>query len=163
MAREIFKNHNIQLSNDIKENETGIEIICALITGNLEILKMHLKPEQMYLTEVRKTMVISFENVPFYWKFNLFSQIVNNKFCFIDIDKWDYIVRDAYYLNHVISISKGFETAFKGARVTKGTDGQTHISYHYRHLPFVYELFEMRANLHLHCYKHVEVSGIEEL
>lgn len=87
---------------------------------------------------------------------------MNNKFCFIDVDKWDYILRDSYYLNNVISIPKGFERVFAGARVTT-TDGLTHISYHIDDYHLVHELFENRANLHGRCYQRPEIIGIEHL
>lgn len=89
-------------------------------------------------------------------------QIVNNKYCFIDVDKWDYILRDSYYLNHVISIPKGFEQVFSGAKVT-AIDDITHISYHIDDYHLVHELFENRANLHGRCYQHPEIIGIEQM
>lgn len=83
--------------------------------------------------------------------------------CSIDVDKWDYILRDAYYLNNAISISNSFQNAFYGARKTKDNFGITHISYHQQHYSMIYELFRNRSNLHLHCYQNVEVVGIEIL
>lgn len=92
-----------------------------------------------------------------------FRQIVNNKLCSIDVDKWDYILRDAYYLNNAISISNHFQNAFYGARITKDNFGLTHITYHYQDYPIICEIFRNRSNLHLHCYQSVEVIGIEAL
>lgn len=45
--------------------------------------------------------------------FNI-DQIVNNKFCAIDVDKWDYIVRDSYYLRNAIDLPLEFDRFFEG-------------------------------------------------
>lgn len=47
----------------------------------------------------------------------LFFKIVNNKFCAIDVDKWDYIVRDAYYLKHAIDLPHEFVKVFEGNKL----------------------------------------------
>lgn len=62
----------------------------------------------------------------------------------------------------MISIPKGFERVFSGARVT-AIDGVTHISYHIDDYHLVHELFENRANLHGRCYQHPEIIGIEQM
>lgn len=83
--------------------------------------------------------------------------------CSIDVDKWDYILRDAHYLQNAISISNGFPMLFHGARIIKDNSGITHISYHQQHYPLIYELFRNRTNLHIHCYKNVKVIRVEAL
>lgn len=50
-----------------------------------------------------------------------------------------------------------------GARITTDKDGMTHISYHLKDRSHILELFENRAALHLNCYQHITVLGIEEL
>lgn len=109
-------------------------------------------------------------------------QIVSNEYCAIDVDKWDYIKRDSYYLNHAISIKSTFELCFKGkiifhiyilmwksmksslgARITLDDDKVSHISYHHRDARHVYDLFENRTNLHQYCYQQPDVIGIEQL
>ncbi|XP_037040565.1 deoxynucleoside triphosphate triphosphohydrolase SAMHD1 [Bradysia coprophila] len=140
ITRHIFDKNDIKLSTDMQEHVNGIEIIVSMINGDVDCLQKYLSNDQMYL-----------------------SEIVNNKFCFIDVDKWDYILRDSYYLNNVISLPKGFARIFSGARVTATADGVTHISYHIDDYHLVHELFENRANLHGRCYQHPEIIGIEHL
>lgn len=140
VTRHIIDKNRIKLSTDAQKHLDGIEMIVAFIRGDYNTLEKYLTKEHMYLAE-----------------------IVNNKFCFIDVDKWDYILRDAYYLNHAISIKKTFEQCFQGARVTKDLQGTSHISYDYRHYRHIYDLFENRSNLHKYCYQNPDIVGIEEL
>lgn len=91
-----------------------------------------------------------------------FYQIVNNKFCLIDVDKWDYILRDSYYLNNAISIPRGFERLFSRARVTT-VKGVPHISYHIDDYHLIYELFENRETLNERCYQHPKIIGIADM
>lgn len=92
----------------------------------------------------------------------LYFQIVNNKFCEIDVDKWDYILRDSYYLKNVIKTSTNFGQFFKDARITI-MDKTSHISYNVKDYKYIYELFQNRYILHKNCYQNTTVAVMEKM
>lgn len=122
------------------EHLYGIEIITALIVCDMEKLELLLKPDLMFLTE-----------------------IINNKFCVIDVDKWDYILRDSYYLNNNIQIDDNFTNFYKNAKISKDSNGVSHISYNINDFDLIYELFENRSRLHIECYQHPTILGLERM
>lgn len=121
------------------EHLFAVELIQALIIGDLEAQKTYLSPELMYLTE-----------------------IVNNKFTQIDVDKWDYILRDSYQFKNSIDLLE-FVSLFDNVRIVKDSEGVSHISYHVNDFQKINNLFENRANLHIYCYQEPTVRAAEQM
>lgn len=139
MARRLFANNGIQLSQGY-EHFYAEQLICALITGNQEALKTLLTPDTMFLAE-----------------------IVHNKRFKLDVDKWDYLLRDLFYLRGVIEVDSEFVRLFDHAQVVRDADGVTHIGYRARDYRWIVQLFEARAKLHMECYQHPIILGLEKL
>lgn len=137
MVEFLFRNSNIRLADD------HIELITALITGNSSVWKKHLTPKLNFLTE-----------------------IVNNKYCHIDVDKCDYLLRDAWYLKHQIHI-KDFIEFLEGAKVVYVVDKsgkyRSHIGYRSEDFQLIENLFENRKMLHMEIYQHHDVIGCEKM
>ncbi|XP_055529604.1 deoxynucleoside triphosphate triphosphohydrolase SAMHD1 isoform X2 [Wyeomyia smithii] len=140
MACQLFAANNIQLSQEAYEHYYAEQLICALITGNQEALRTLLTPDTMFL-----------------------SEIIHNKKFKLDVDKWDYLLRDLFYLDGVVRISTDFVRLFDNARVIRGGDGVTHIAYRAADYSAVIELFEARATLHIECYQHRTVLGLQRM
>lgn len=143
VVRHLFDTSNIRLSDDRRQHEAGVRLIVALIAGDENDSATVLGPKLHYMAE-----------------------IVNNKFCLIDVDKWDYIVRDVYHLHAdamAMPIDRTFEQCFERARVVRlaGGDGRTHIAFHEHTLNAVRALFANRALMHRQCYQNVHVVGVE--
>lgn len=139
MARQLFANNAIQLSQGY-EHFYAEQLICALITGNQEALRTLLTPDTMFLAE-----------------------IVHNKRYKLDVDKWDYLMRDLFYLRGVIDVDSEFVRLFEHARVVRDKEGVTHIGYRARDYRWIVQLFEARAKLHMECYQHPIILGLEKL
>ncbi|CAN7985710.1 unnamed protein product, partial [Ixodes hexagonus] len=79
-------------------------------------------------------------------------QVVNNKESSLDVDKWDYYLRDC----HAMGLSCGFqfERLIGSARVIAARDGATHICFRDKELNTVYDMFRTRALLHRNVYQH---------
>ncbi|XP_058464233.1 deoxynucleoside triphosphate triphosphohydrolase SAMHD1 [Malaya genurostris] len=140
MARHLFAANDIQLSQESYEHFYAEQLICALITGNQKALKTLLTPDTMFL-----------------------SEIVHNKQYKIDVDKWDYLLRDLYYFNGVVQIDKAFVQLFDYARVVHDKTNVSHIAYRATDYRWIVELFEARTKLHIECYQNLTVLGIEKL
>jgi len=118
-------------------NSGGVEFIIALILGDKN-LAQHELPK----------------------KYTFLFQIVNNKKCKIDVDKWDYMLRDCHYLKHLCDIDVDFDNLFLGARVSN--DGTT-IQYRYEEYHKIYEMFQIRWALHTHAYRLPKTLALEKL
>lgn len=140
MARQLFANNEIQLSQEAYEHYYAEQLICALITGNQEALNTLLTPDTMYLAE-----------------------IVHNKRYKIDVDKWDYLLRDVFYLGGVVQIGTEFVRLFDHARVVRDGSGITHIGYRASDYRAIVALFEARTKLHIECYQHPTILGLEKM
>ena len=91
-------------------------------------------------------------------------QIIHNKYHHIDVDKWDYILRDIHYLRNALKLPNSFGRLFEGARVLVDIEqNTTHISYHEKDLHYAYELFQNRKQLHIECYQHPNVVLVEKM
>lgn len=143
MVISLFENNNIQLADTDTSHKYCLELITALITGNSYVWKKHLTPESYFLAE-----------------------IVNNKYCHIDVDKWDYLLRDAYYLENHIEI-KDFSKLFEKAKVGNVIDEDgifcSHIGYRSEDFWMIENLFENRKRLHMEIYQHTAVIGCEKM
>lgn len=140
MARQLFANNEIQLSQEAYEHYYAEQLICALITGNQEALDTLLTPDTMYLAE-----------------------IVHNKRYKIDVDKWDYLLRDVFYLGGVVQIGTEFVRLFDHARVVRDGSGITHIGYRASDYRAIVALFEARTKLHIEFYQHPTILGLEKM
>ncbi|XP_053684845.1 deoxynucleoside triphosphate triphosphohydrolase SAMHD1 homolog [Sabethes cyaneus] len=140
MACQLFADNNIQLSQESYEHYYAEQLICALITGNQEALRTLLTPDTIFLAE-----------------------IVHNKHFKLDVDKWDYLLRDLFYLNGVVCIDTSFAQLFDHARVVRRKDGGTNIGYRAADYRLVVQLFEARAKLHIECYQHGTVLGLQRM
>lgn len=118
-------------------------LIVALIRGDVEgeIVRTVLQSEYHYLAEV-----------------------VNNKYCLIDVDKWDYMLRDMHHLNVTAHYDCSFVECFERASVVRPKDGgRTHIAFHEDTLDAVRAVFGTRAQLHANFYKNPRVIEVEML
>ena len=80
------------LCNDENEHNECLELIKALVVGNKNKLKSILGNE-----------------------LNFLSEIVNNTFCEIDVDKVDYLLRDCYHLGKAAQIDVNFKAFLDGS------------------------------------------------
>ncbi|CAO1340220.1 unnamed protein product, partial [Diamesa serratosioi] len=140
MVKFLIKKNNIKLAFTESSHQYCLNLIIALITGDSNEWKTYLKPELNFLTE-----------------------IVSNKYCNIDVDKWDYLLRDAYHLKNNIE-TKDFAKMFQSAKVVyKDNDIYSHIGYRFEDFGMIENLFENRALLHKEVYQNVAVIGCEQM
>ncbi|XP_055708218.1 deoxynucleoside triphosphate triphosphohydrolase SAMHD1 homolog [Phlebotomus papatasi] len=130
----------IPLSECSKEHNRGVLLIKSLILGDEKMLRKELPKEDMFL-----------------------SEIVSNPFCEVDVDKWDYIMRDSFYLKNAIDIPHDFFKLFQGAKISFDKEGVSHISYHIDDLSNILRLFETRSKLHREVYQMPFVALMEIL
>lgn len=72
-----------------------------------------------------------------------------NKRLKFDVDKWDYLKRDYYYLKHLYAPNTDFDDVFLKARVS---DCGNKIEYRYEDYEKIYNLCAARYYFHIHCY-----------
>lgn len=141
MVRYLIDENQLRLSDHDSEHDEGVTLIVALICGDTETCNTIIGDEEMFLTE-----------------------LVNNKFCLIDVDKWDYLLRDGQNVSHILPIRADFHKCFLNAKVVKTEDdGLTHIAFQRSDYNNIIDLFENRANLHLNVYQSPEVIAVELL
>lgn len=161
ITKSIFTKYNIRISDDLADNKLAPELISAFIVGDREKLMPILGPKYMFLSEVN---VFDKPMLPIDFEYSIFIlQIVNNTFCEIDVDKWDYIVRDSYFLRNAIELPLDFDVCFKGALITYDKDNVSHISYHRQDEKHIYQLFVNRKELHVNVYQDPSVAIVEEM
>lgn len=120
------------------ERDLGIDLVQSLINGDASLLG----DGDKYLAE-----------------------IVSNKYCEVDVDKWDYILRDLFYLNFVDGVPEVNADSFsffKRAQIKKDTEGVSHIAYPLADLDLVRGFFKTRRELRTHVYLHPCVEASEE-
>ncbi|CAF1502524.1 unnamed protein product [Rotaria sordida] len=88
-------------------------------------------------------------------------EIVSNKSTGIDVDKFDYIARDSYYLGTKISFEH--MRFIKFCRVIKVGDGKYRLCLRDKEVNACYEIYRIRDQLHRLAYQHPVVKGIELL
>ena len=99
------------------------------------------------------------------WKY----QIINNKFCSIDVDKVDYIQRDCYHLG--FGINQKFERLLTMCDVKKyvftDQDGQVKtvevLAWPEKLQDEIISLFQTRYRLHKQVYTHHTVKAVEQI
>lgn len=87
-------------------------------------------------------------------------QVVNNRDSGLDVDKWDYYLRDC----HAVGLACGFQfqRLVGSARVVEH-EGFTRIAFRDKELNNVYEMFRMRSTLHYNVYRHHMISIFEAM
>lgn len=87
-------------------------------------------------------------------------QVVNNRDSGLDVDKWDYYLRDC----HAVGLACGFQfqRLVGSARVVEH-EGFTRIAFRDKELNNVYEMFRMRNTLHNNVYHHQMISIFEAM
>ena len=83
-------------------------------------------------------------------------QIVNNKLNGFDVDKWDYIARDATMVGFTSSID--FDRLIRNCRVVQGQ-----LCYHRKIYDDIFEVYRQRHYLHRKIYNHNVCICIEEM
>lgn len=139
MVEHMIGSNNIRLHESSDLNGIALRLITSLITGDCATWKELLKPEEMFITE-----------------------IVSNKFCHIDVDKCDYILRDEFHVKEFVSL-KPFSDFLQRARIVFDESGTSHIGYHCDDFKFIENLFYNRAYLHMNIYQHHRVAGAERM
>lgn len=139
MIEHLISTNNIKLHDSPKTHKFALTLITSLITGDSKMWKKILKPEEMFVT-----------------------QIVSNKFCNIDVDKLDYILRDHEYVKQFVEL-KPFINFIERAKIVKDESGTTHIAYHYDDFELIENMFYNRAYLHMNIYQFPKVAGTERM
>ncbi|XP_023293041.2 deoxynucleoside triphosphate triphosphohydrolase SAMHD1 homolog [Lucilia cuprina] len=125
----IFQQINQDLFPELRSNNNfGIELIKALIDGRIDNFKFKDQLPQ---------------------QFRFIFEIVSNKRSKLDVDKWDYLKRDSYYLKHLSQPNMDFDDVFLKARVS---DCGTQIEYRYEDYDKIFNLFAARYDFHVNCY-----------
>ncbi|XP_059216042.1 deoxynucleoside triphosphate triphosphohydrolase SAMHD1 isoform X2 [Stomoxys calcitrans] len=128
---EIFACIDEKLFPELRANNNyGICLIKALITGKMKKLhKLGFKLSS---------------------KFMFIFGIICNKRNKLDVDKWDYLKRDKFYLKHLCNPTMDFDDIFLKAKVS---DCGEYIEYRYNDFGKIHSLFAARWNNHRYCYQ----------
>lgn len=138
MLEFMLQDNHIELHEDPVRHKYALRLISSLIRGDCDEWRALLQPNEVYLTE-----------------------IVSNKFCEIDMDKCDYILRDALYTEVKID---DFISFMDRAKVVVDKDsGETHIGYHEQDFHLVEKIFRNRAMLHDKVYQSEQVMICEKM
>ncbi|KAM7357862.1 SAM and HD domain containing deoxynucleoside triphosphate triphosphohydrolase falten isoform 2-T5 [Cochliomyia hominivorax] len=125
----IFQQIDKDLFPELRHNNNfGINLIKALIEGYIDKFKHK-------------------DDLPQQYRF--IFEIVANKRLKFDVDKWDYLKRDYFYLKHVYAPNMDFDDVFLKARVS---NCGTQIEYRYEDYDKIYNLCAARYYFHIHCY-----------
>jgi HD superfamily phosphohydrolase len=84
-------------------------------------------------------------------------EIVANTRTGNDVDRWDYILRDA----HAVGFQVNLDVRRLIYHSKVNTEG--HVSFDYRVMDDLYEIYRLRRHLHKHVYAHPVVVAIEEM
>lgn len=141
MVRRLVEKNNIRLWSNDEDHNYCIDLITSLITGDTCRQEQLLEPNMMFLTE-----------------------IVSNKYCNIDVDKIDYILRDSFHVLHSFELID-FKPFLERAKVVRDLDNPniSHIGYFCGDFQLVENLFINRANLHTQIYQNRFVACAEQL
>lgn len=139
MIEHLISSNNIQLHETPDLHKFALRLTTSLITGDCKVWKELLKPQEMFITE-----------------------IVSNKFCQIDVDKCDYILRDKFYVKDFVTL-KPFSEFLQRARIVFDDYGTSHIGYNLKDFKLIENLFYNRAYLHMNIYQHHRVAAAEKM
>uniref|UniRef100_A0A182K633 HD domain-containing protein n=1 Tax=Anopheles christyi TaxID=43041 RepID=A0A182K633_9DIPT len=112
-------------------SEKQINLICALIRGDASEL---LASDRQFL-----------------------AHIVSSD---VDVDRCDYLQRDAHNVPGIIEPSRPFRQMFDRVRVVT-VQGKAELAYHWQDYPLVYEMASARQTFHRRCYQDPKVLGAE--
>ncbi|CAH0385146.1 unnamed protein product [Bemisia tabaci] len=130
MLKHLVKENHLE--SEFKRYNVNIDLVAELILGEGQRL-----PNKQYL-----------------------YQIVNNKLNDIDVDKWDYFLRDGKQLN--ISISFDYRRLLTFCRLVKSPiTGDYVIGFRNKEAVTINDMFRVRADLHLRAYQHQVVKVLE--
>ncbi|XP_061393612.1 deoxynucleoside triphosphate triphosphohydrolase SAMHD1 homolog [Musca vetustissima] len=128
---EIFASIDETLFPELRANNNyGIRLIKSLIQGKIKKLPS-------FQLELPK-------------KYHFIFGIVSNEHYKIDVDKWDYLKRDHYYLNEICSPNMDFDDVFLKAKVSQCGE---YIEYRYEDYRRIYNLLAARWHFHRDCYQ----------
>lgn len=85
-------------------------------------------------------------------------EIVSNSYNGVDVDKWDYFLRDALHLN--LNITFDYKRLLNSCTIVEN-NGEYHIGYRDKTALDLYEMYNCRAALHHKAYQHRVVKNIE--
>ncbi|KAJ8016315.1 hypothetical protein DPEC_G00005920 [Dallia pectoralis] len=85
-------------------------------------------------------------------------EIVSNKTNGIDVDKWDYLARDSYYLG--VQNNFDYRRSLKFARVIE-VDGRKQICYRDKEVDNLYDMYQTRHCLHRRACQHRVCNAVE--
>lgn len=86
--------------------------------------------------------------------------VVNNRDSGLDVDKWDYYLRDC----HAVGLACGFQfQRLVGSSRVIEYEGSTRIAFRDKELHNVYEMFRIRSTLHYNVYHHHMISIFEAM
>ncbi|KAI5711132.1 hypothetical protein M8J75_014365 [Diaphorina citri] len=87
-------------------------------------------------------------------------QIIANKETDIDVDKWDYFLRDGHQLN--LKITFDYRRLLSFCTVVKRpTDSGPTIAFRNKEASNIFDMFRVRADLHLRAYQHCATKNTE--
>jgi HD superfamily phosphohydrolase len=87
-------------------------------------------------------------------------QIINNKDNGIDVDRWDYFLRDGHQLN--LSFSFDYSRILEFCRVIE-VNKENIICFRQKERHNIYDMFQVRAALYHKAYLHDVAHTIEEM
>lgn len=89
-------------------------------------------------------------------------EIVANKRTGVDVDKWDYFLRDGQSLR--IRVTFEYERLIRFSRVLPGPNGEgNHICFRDKEIDNLYDMFHARRTLHRTAYQHRVVKIIDSM
>ncbi|XP_073844039.1 SAM and HD domain containing deoxynucleoside triphosphate triphosphohydrolase falten [Musca autumnalis] len=128
---KIFASIDKSLFPELRANNNyGIDLIKALIQGKIKKLSS-------FQIELPK-------------KYHFIFGIVHYKRYKVDVDKWDYLKRDSYYLKDLCAPNMDFDDVFLKAKVSECGE---YIEYRYEDYRKIYNLFAARWYFHRDCYQ----------
>ena len=154
----LYDDEIIDQEKDIKHEERGINIFKNMIE------KYALSYKQKEIDFIIELIEPSNKN-----KNNWLYQVINNKYCSVDVDKIDYIQRDCYHVG--FGINQKFERLLtmcdvkKYSYTNKSGEVKTEevLAWPEKLQDEIISLFQTRYRLHKQVYTHHTVNAIEQI
>lgn len=110
------------------------------------------KVDQSYAKELIKGLIEGDRSCLRDKQYGFLFDVVNNKTCDVDVDKWDYLLRDCKlaYDSSMPKVNMDFEDVFLNARAS---DDRSRIEFRYCDFRKIYDIFETRSIFHIHIYQ----------